>query len=100
MTKSTITITPATPTAKLVIERTWHDLSPKLLAFLATGLTGTLLINLLGYVNVHISNGTATLIVLIVSTVAGYLVKEASTIDAGTYTPGTPAVVTSLPPTS
>ncbi len=75
---------------KNVLTRGWHDIEPKLLAFLATGLTATALIAAVDYVGIHLPDGLASLIVLIVGAIAGYI--KSSTVKVA---PPAPAV---LPP--
>jgi len=67
---------------KVTLVRVWSDLSRKLLAFLATGLTSTGVIAVLAYVGVHIDPSVATLIVTVLSAAAGYIVKEVAVVDA------------------
>jgi hypothetical protein len=81
---------------KNVITRAWHDIEPKLLAFLATGLTATALIAAADYVGIHLPDGLASLIVLIVGGIAGYIKSSTSTvIDAGTAG-NVPSVITTV----
>ena len=70
---------------KNVLTRAWHDLEPKLLAFLATGLTATALIAAADYVGIHLPDGLASLIVLIVGGIAGYI--KSSTVKVPTDPP-------------
>ena len=67
---------------KNVLTRAWHDIEPKLLAFLATGLTATALIAAADYVGIHLPDGLASLIVLIVGGIAGYI--KSSTVKVPT----------------
>jgi len=66
---------------KVTLVRVWSDLSRKLLAFLATGLTSTGVIAVLAYAGVHIEPSLATLIVTVLSGAAGYLVKEVAVVE-------------------
>jgi hypothetical protein len=66
---------------KVTLVRVWSDLSRKLLAFLATGLTSTSVIAVLAYLGVHIETSLATLIVTVLSGAAGYIVKEVAIVD-------------------
>lgn len=72
---------------KVTLVRVWSDLSRKLLAFLATGLTGTGVIAALAYFGVHVDPGLAGLIVTFVSAAAGYLVKEVTVVEAAEIEP-------------
>ena len=63
-----------------VLKREWHDLEPKLVAFLATGLTATALVSAADYVGVHLPDGIAALIVLIVGGIAGYIKSSTSKV--------------------
>ena len=65
-----------------VLKREWHDLEPKLVAFLATGLTATALVSAADYVGVHLPSGLAGLIVLIVGGIAGYVKSSTNKVDA------------------
>ena len=67
MTTTTRTVTVS------VLKRAWTDLEPKLVAFLATGLTATAVVSAADYVGVHLPDGLAALIVLLVGGVAGYV---------------------------
>jgi hypothetical protein len=71
---------------KETLVRVWSDLSRKLLAFLATGLTSTGVIAVLAYLGVHIDTTLATLIVTVLSGAAGYLVKEVAVVDRAELT--------------
>lgn len=85
---------------KNVVTRAWHDIEPKLLAFLATGLTATALIAAADYVGVHLPDGLASLIVLIVGGIAGYIKSSTSkVIDAGTARTVPAVIATVAPPT-
>lgn len=64
---------------KTVSRRAWLDLEPKLIAFLATGLTVTGVIKAAEYAGVHISADQASLAVVIISAIAGYIKKSTST---------------------
>ncbi|TFB96514.1 MULTISPECIES: hypothetical protein [unclassified Cryobacterium] len=78
-------MTTITIITKNVLKRAWTDLEPKLLAWLISGLTASILITGLDYVGVHISAGAAGAIVLIVGTIAGYIKASTTTVTA---TPG------------
>ena len=64
-----------------VLKRAWSDLEPKLLAFLATGLTATAVVSAADYVGVHLPDGLAALIVLLVGGVAGYVKSSTNKVD-------------------
>lgn len=82
---------------KNVITRAWHDLEPKLIAFLATGLTATALVSAADYVGVHLPDGLAALIVLIVGGIAGYIKSSTSKVPAVPIV-NTPAVEPAVVP--
>jgi putative flippase GtrA len=67
---------------KNVIKRAWTDLEPKLLAFLATGLTGTLIVGAADYVGVHIDPTLAVAVATVVATIAGYLKSSTTKVPA------------------
>lgn len=81
---------------KVKITRAWTNLSPKLWAFLATGLSASLVITFAGYFGIEIPEGLASTIVVVVAAIAGYLKSDSAVIDAGTVTPGNVAVITAL----
>lgn len=63
-----------TATAHLI--RAWTQLAPKLVAFLATGLTASGLIAALQVVGVHISAELATILVGGIASVAAYIQRD------------------------
>ena len=65
---------------KNIIHRAWNDLEPKLIAFLATGLTASGLIWVADYVGFHLTSPEAALIVVLVSTIAGYIKASTTTV--------------------
>lgn len=82
---------------KTIATRAWHDLEPKVVAYLATGLTSTALIAFADYAGVRLDPSLAALIVILLGAIAGYIKSSTSkTIDAGTAGPA-PAVITSVP---
>jgi hypothetical protein len=66
---------------KTVTRRAWTDLEPKLIAFLATGLTVTGVITAADYAGIHINADQASLAVVIISAIAGYIKKSTSTVE-------------------
>ena len=76
---------------KNVIKRAWNDLEPKLIAFLATGLTVSGLLWAADYVGIHVTQEQAGLAVLVVSGIAGYI--KSSTTTVLPVTPLAPAPV-------
>ena len=89
MTTTTRTVTVS------VLKRAWTDLEPKLVAFLATGLTATAVVSAADYVGVHLPDGLAALIVLLVGGIAGYVKSSTNKVDAPADV--TPAPVEVLP---
>jgi len=75
---------------KNVIKRAWNDLEPKVIAFLATGLTVSGLLWAADYVGIHVTQAQAGLAVLVISGIAGYV--KSSTTTVLPVTPVTPAV--------
>lgn len=73
-----------TPGAKYRIIRAWGRLAPKLLVFLTTGLSATILISIADSFGYELEPGLAAVIVTVVSTVAGYF--KADTVAAGELT--------------
>lgn len=63
---------------KTVTRRAWHDLEPKLIAFLASGLTATGLVEAAKYAGITLDPGQAGLVVLIVGGIAGYIKSSTS----------------------
>lgn len=75
---------------KNVTRRAWLDFEPKVLAFLATGVTATGLISAADhYAGIHLSADQASLAVVLISAVAGYIKKSTSKIEV----PAQPAPV-------
>lgn len=58
------------------VTRAWKALAPKLVAFLATGLTASTVIAVLHAVGIELDPGFAAYAVTIVSAVASYVVKD------------------------
>jgi hypothetical protein len=56
-----------------VIHRAWSDLEPKLLIFLATGLSAAVITEAANYIGYPINPGLAILISTLVSSIFGYL---------------------------
>jgi hypothetical protein len=54
------------------IPRAWSDLAPKLVAFLATGLTASAVIQVGTYFGIDVEPGLASVIVVVVGSIAGY----------------------------
>lgn len=66
---------------KVKVIRAWNKLAPKLIAFLATGLSASSIIAIADeYFDVTLPLGLTGLIVTIVSTVAGYLKADTAEI--------------------
>ncbi|OOB91178.1 hypothetical protein [Rathayibacter sp. VKM Ac-2630] len=61
---------------KATLTRAWNDVSHKLIAFLATGLTASGLLFALNYFGITIPEALASTIVVVISSVAGYLKSE------------------------
>ena len=87
-----------------ILKRDWNDIEPKLLAFLATGLTATAVVSAGDYVGVHLPDGVAALIVLVVGAIAGYVKSSTSKVPApvevvpATVAPVTPEAVLPVTP--
>jgi hypothetical protein len=83
---------------KTVTRRAWHDIEPKVLTFLATGLSAGLVTEAANYVGVSINPGLAVVISTCVASIAGYL--KSSTAKTEIPAEPTPvAVVDSSSPT-
>lgn len=70
--------TQVTTIVKSVVRRDWNDLEPKLIAFLATGLTATGLVQFAAFLGVHPTPAQAALAVLVISSIAGYIKSSSS----------------------
>ena len=84
-----------------VLKRDWNDIEPKLLAFLATGLTATAVVSAGDYVGLHIPVGLAMLVVMVVGAVAEYIKSSTSKVSVPVdVVPATvaPAVAQTGPP--
>lgn len=77
---------------KNVISRAWNDLEPKLVAFLATGLSASVVIEAANYLGWDINPGLAAVIATVVATVFGYLKSSTSKVLAD------PAPIVAAPP--
>lgn len=84
----------ATLEAGGTITRAWHDLAPKLLAFLASGLTASLLIAVASALGLEIPVELANAIVLAVGALAGYFVKDNATGAVAVVAEAEPAEIT------
>lgn len=67
---------------KDVTTRAWHDIEPKLIAWLTTGLTATGIIQYGDVVGVHITPAQGALAVVVVGTIAGYFKKSSAAAPA------------------
>jgi len=65
-----------------ITRRAWHDIEPKVLAFLATGLTAGLVTEAANYVGVNINPGLAVVISTCVASIAGYIKKSTTKSEA------------------
>jgi predicted deacylase len=83
---------------KTVTKRAWHDIEPKVLAFLATGLTAGVVVEAGDYVGIHVSPALAVLVSTVVAAVAGYIKKSTSTTEVRTAPPVTPVVPVPVDP--
>jgi len=84
-----------------VLKRDWNDIEPKLLAFLATGLTATAVVSAGDYVGIHIPVGLAMLVVMVVGAVAEYIKSSTTKVSVPVdVVPATvaPAVAQTGPP--
>jgi hypothetical protein len=75
---------------KTVTKRAWHDIEPKVLAFLATGVTAGLVVEAGDYAGIHVSPAVAVLVSTIVASVAGYVKKSTSTTEIPAVAPPAP----------
>lgn len=82
------------------VRRAWSDLAPKLLAFLATGLTASGLVTLAAYFGFVLDVGLASALVVAVSAIAGYFVKDNVTVTPGQVLAASDVRVQNLPETS
>ena len=80
-----------------VLKRAWSDLEPKLLAFLATGLTATAVVSAGDYVGLHLPDGLAALIVLLVGGVAGYVKSSTNKVDVPAEVVPVPVAAVTVP---
>jgi hypothetical protein len=66
------------------IPRAWNDLAPKLWAFLATGLTASIVVQIGAYFGLEVEPGFASVVVVVVGAIAGYIKKDTVTLPAET----------------
>ena len=64
------------------IVRAWTDLSRKLIAFAATGLTSSGIIYAASLIGIDVPEALAPVIVVLLSTVAGYLISDVAEVPA------------------
>lgn len=88
-----------TTVTKNVLTRDWNDLEPKLLTFLATGVTASGLILIGNYLGLMITAPEASLGVILISAIAGYIKKSSQTLPAPAAVTVT-AVTAPSPPTT
>jgi hypothetical protein len=84
---------------KTVTRRAWSDIEPKVLAFLATGLSAGLVTEAANYVGVDINPGLAVVIATCVASIAGYLKKSTAKTEIPAPAPvaAAPAPVVQAP---
>ena len=92
MTTTTRTVTVS------VLKRDWNDIEPKLLAFLATGLTATAVVSAGDYVGLHIPVGLAMLVVMVVGAVAEYIKSSTTKVSVPAEVVPAPVVAPTGPP--
>lgn len=63
-----------------VIRRDWHSIEPKLLAFLATGITGAGVIAGAEFFGIHLDPAIASLIVIAAGYLAGFVKSSTTTV--------------------
>lgn len=80
------------------IKRAWQNLAPKLVAFLATGVSASLVLQVASSFGFTIEPGLASVIAVVVGTIAGYIKSDSVLLDAGALEPGGVAVITGLAP--
>ena len=73
-------MTIVTTVSKNVIHRAWTDLEPKLITFLATGLSAGVIVEAAGYVGYSINPGLAIVISTVVASVFGYIKSSTSKV--------------------
>jgi len=81
-----------------VLKRDWNDIEPKLLAFLATGLTATAVVSAGDYVGLHIPVGLAMLVVMVVGAVAEYIKSSTTKINVPVEVVPAPVAAVTGPP--
>ena len=67
-------------TTRNVLRRDWHSIEPKLLAFLATGITGAGVIAGAEFFGITLDPALASLVVIIAGAVAGFVKASTTTI--------------------
>ena len=67
-------------TTKNVLRRDWHSIEPKLLAFLATGITGAGVIAGAEFFGIHLDPAIASLIVIAAGYLAGFVKSSTTTV--------------------
>jgi hypothetical protein len=80
---------------KNVLHRAWTDLEPKVVTFLATGLSAGVIVEAAGYLGYPINPGLAIVLSTVIASVFGYVKSSTSKV----VTPVTPVAITpAIPP--
>lgn len=76
-----------TTITKSIITRDWNDLEPKVVTFLASGLTVSGIITVGGYLGLHLTAPEASLAVVLISSIAAYIKKSSQTLPEPVVAP-------------
>lgn len=92
--------TPTTVTASFRIKRAWNRLAPKVLAFFATGVSATVVIQFADTFGYVIEPGAAAAIAIVVATVAGYFKTDTALVEASTLVESAPVATVEVIPST
>ena len=79
---------------KNILRRDWKSIEPKVLAFLATGITGAGVIGAAEFFGIQLDPALASLIVIIAGAIAGFVKASTTTIITPAVVPAVPALPT------
>ena len=83
-------------TTRNVLRRDWHSIEPKLLAFLATGITGAGVIAGAEFFGITLDPALASLVVIIAGAIAGFIKASTTTITTPLPATGAHAAVAEI----
>lgn len=83
---------------KVTIRREWANVAPKVVTFAATGVTASGFVYVLGTLGVTVSPSLASVAVVIISAIAGYLKSDTTLLRGGGITQPAPVAAPVIVP--